>query len=96
MKPSPSLSGGTSRAPGTPDLRTAPGMKAAAEKLFPGDPAGQRKMILDLCRGSAADADLNVPHVRDHVYAFAADLLPVLGGTLPEMVVLLTAREAGR
>lgn len=96
MKPSTSTSGSASRGPGRPDVRTVAGAKAAIEKLLPGDPAGQREMIRNWFRGTAADADLNDPHVRTRVYATAADLLPVLGGTLPAMAALLTEREVSR
>lgn len=72
------------------------GAKAAIEKLLPGDTAGQRDMIRSWFRGKAADADLNDPHVRDHVYATAADLRIVLGGPLPAMAALLTEREVTR
>jgi hypothetical protein len=80
----------------TTDPRTVAGMKAAAEKLLPGDPAGQRDMIRNWFRGKAADADLNDEHTRTRVYAMAADLLPILGGTLPAMAALLTEREETR
>jgi hypothetical protein len=85
----------TTPSPST-DPRTVAGMKAAAEKLLPGDPAGQRDMIRNWFRGKAADADLNDPHTQAHVYAMAADLMLILGGTQLAMVVLLTEREETR
>lgn len=78
------------------DVRTVAGMKAAAEKLLPGDPAGQREMIRNWFRGRAAEADLNDPHVMAHVYEMAAELMLILGGTQVSMAALLTEREATR